>query len=92
MSEMETLFAQFVLGLAHSGMIQLGKVMNPVTKKTELDLQGAKATIDLLMVLREKTKGNLSKPEQDIMGSALSSLQLNYVDEMQKAGKDGERT
>jgi len=83
----EQLFLQFVLGLAHSGMVQLGKVMNPVTQKVERDLDAAKATIDLLMLLRDKTKGNLSKAEQEVLASSLSSLQLNYVDEMQKNGQ-----
>ena len=83
----DALFMQFVLGLAHSGMVQLGKVMNPTTQKVERDLKGAKATIDLLMVLRDKTKGNLVKEEQDMLNSALSTLQLNYVDEMNKDEK-----
>jgi hypothetical protein len=39
------------------------------------------------MLLRDKTKGNLSKAEQEVLASSLSSLQLNYVDEMQKNGQ-----
>ena len=83
----DVMFIHFVLGLAHSGMVQLGKIMNPVTKQVERDLQSAKATIDLLMLLRDKTKGNLSKEEQDVLAQALSSLQLNYVEESNKEEK-----
>ena len=83
----DVMFIHFVLGLAHSGMVQLGKVMNPATKQVERDLPSAKATIDLLMLLREKTKGNLTKEEQDILTQALSSLQLNYVEESNKEDK-----
>ena len=78
----EGLFLQFVMSLMQSGMIQLGKVMNPMTQKVERDLDGAKATIDMLMMLKEKTSGNLSQTEQNFLTNALSSLQMNYVDEL----------
>ena len=78
----EILFMQFVMGLSHSGMMQLGKVMNPMTQKIEKDLIGVQATIDLLVALREKTKGNLSKVEEDLLTNSISTLQLNYVDEL----------
>jgi len=81
----EAMFLQFVLSLMQSGMMQLGKIMNPMTKTIEKDLAGVQGTIELLTMLREKTHGNLSKSEADVLGSALSSLQLNYVDEMNAA-------
>ena len=81
----EAMFLQFVLSLLQSGMMQLGKVMNPMTKTIEKDLAGVQGTIELLTMLREKTRGNLSKAEADVLGSAISSLQLNYVDEMNAA-------
>ena len=80
----EILFMQLVMSLSHSGMMQLGKVINPMTQKIEKDLIGAQATIDLLTALLEKTKGNLSKSEEDILTSSISSLQLNYVDEIEE--------
>jgi len=81
----EAMFLQFVLSLLQSGMMQLGKVMNPMTKTIEKDLPGVQGTIELLTMLREKTRNNLSKAEADVLGSAISSLQLNYVDEMNAA-------
>ena len=78
----EILFMQFVMGLSHSGMMQLGKIMNPMTQKIEKDLIGAQATIDLLTALREKTKGNLNKAEEELLTNGISTLQLNYVDEL----------
>ena len=84
----EILFMQFVMGLSHSGMMQLGKVMNPMTQKIEKDLIGARATIDLLTALREKTKGNLSKAEEDLLTNSISTLQLNYVDELEDKEKE----
>lgn len=81
------LFVQFVFGLMQSGMMQLGKLMNPVTHKLEKDLPAAQSTIDLLVMLREKTRGNLNKTESDLLNNAISSLQLNYVDEVEAAAK-----
>ncbi len=81
------MFVQFVFGLMQSGMMQLGKLMNPMTKTLDKDLPGAQSTISLLLMLREKTRGNLSKTESDLLNSAISSLQLNYVDEVEAAGK-----
>lgn len=81
------LFVQFVFGLMQSGMMQLGKLMNPVTQKLEKDLPAAQSTIDLLIMLREKTRGNLDKTENDLLNGAISSLQLNYVDEVDAAAK-----
>ena len=80
----EILFMQFVMGLSHSGMMQLGKVMNPMTQKIEKDLIGAQSTIDLLVALREKTTGNLNKVEEDLLTNSISTLQLNYVDELEE--------
>lgn len=81
------LFLQFVFGLMQSGMMQLGKIVNPVTGKIEKDLSAAQSTIDLLMMLREKTRGNLDKTESDMLNNAISTLQLNYVDEIESATK-----
>jgi hypothetical protein len=53
-----------------------------LTGKIERDLQAAKATIDLLRMLREKTKGNLSDREQKAFNALLGGVQLNYVDEL----------
>ena len=80
----EIIFMQFVMGLAQSGMMQLGKIMNPMTQKIEKDVNAASATIDMLCMLREKTKGNLSKYEEDILANSISSLQMNYLDEVDK--------
>ncbi|NLF40801.1 DUF1844 domain-containing protein [bacterium] len=84
-TEAEAMYYQLVFGLLQAGMMQLGKIMNPVTKKTEKDLEGVRATIATLTMLRDKMKGNLSTQEEETLASALSSLQLNYVDEVSAA-------
>ncbi|MDR3049575.1 MAG: DUF1844 domain-containing protein [Elusimicrobiota bacterium] len=63
---------------------QLGKVPSPVDGKISRDLDGAKFTIDTLLMLKEKTKGNLTKKEEETLSSTISNLQINYADEAAK--------
>jgi hypothetical protein len=77
----EAQFMQLVMGLHGSAWMMLGKVMNPMTQKMEKDLVGAKASIDTLMMLQAKTKGNLSKTEEDFLSNTIQQLQLNYIEE-----------
>ena len=68
-----------VMSLVSSAFLALG-VPDPVTKqKSEVNLQAASQMIDLLKVLQEKTSGNLTGPEEQIMQSALSDLRQLYV-------------
>jgi hypothetical protein len=90
-------FLQLVIGLHGSAWMLLGKVANPMTGKVERNLDAAKATIDTLAMLKEKTRGNLSKDEGDYLSNILQQLQLNYVDEVEKskiekaAGEEGKQ-
>jgi Domain of unknown function (DUF1844) len=78
------LFLQLVLGLSQSAMIALGKLMNPITRKVEIDLEAARDTIDTLSALEARTRGNLDADEGRVLHQALASLRLNYVDVMKK--------
>jgi hypothetical protein len=71
--------------LTSSAMQQLGKVVNPMTNKTEVDLEGAQLSIDMLEMLRKRTAGNLSAEERRLLTDSLSSLQMNYVETAQAA-------
>ncbi len=91
----KALFIQLVAMLATSVLQQLGKLVNPVTKKTETNLEAAEATIDLLDMLEAKTRGNLDQDEQRMMKDTLMSLKMNFV-ECSKAApaepsKDGQK-
>ncbi len=81
----KALFAQLAMMLASSALQQMGKLVNPVTKKAEVNLEGAQATIDLIDMLAAKTRGNLDKEEERMMSEILSSLKLNYVETAQGA-------
>lgn len=86
-SRQAALFLQLVLGLQQAGMVALGKLMNPVTRKVEANLDAARDTIDTLAALEARTRGNLESDEQRVLQQALTELRLNYVDEARKAGR-----
>jgi hypothetical protein len=86
--ELEAHFMQLVLGLQSSGWLLLGKMANPMTGKIEKNLEGAKATIDTLIMLKEKTKGNISKSEEQILLNSIQQLELNYIEEVKSPKKE----
>ena len=61
------------------GFTALGKIAHPMTGKTEKNLEQASFVIDLLAVLQDKTKGNLTDAESRLLDNALRDLRLNYV-------------
>lgn len=81
----KALFVSLVMMFSSTAMQQLGKLVNPVTQKAEVDLRGAQASIDILTMLAGKTKGNLDKEEEQLLREAISSLQMNYVETAESA-------
>ena len=77
-------FHSFLLGLAASALIHLGDKPHPETGQMAPDLALARETLDLLAVLREKTRGNLTVEEQRLLDSLLADLRLQYVEKSQK--------
>ncbi len=77
-------FTQLVLMFHTATMHQLGKIKNPVTGAIERDLAAAQNSIDILDMLKEKTKGNLSENENRLLGTVIQELKLNFVDEANK--------
>lgn len=80
----EAMFMQLVMQIQGLAWIMLGKVMNPMTQKIEKNMDAAKAAIDTLMMLQAKTKGNLSKTEDEFLKGMLQQLEINFVDESNK--------
>jgi hypothetical protein len=73
-------FVALATGLGAQAQILLGVIENPVTKKKEeVDLERAKNVIDLLEMLQEKTKGNLSDDEAGFLQRILADLRLRWV-------------
>ena len=73
-------FTPFLLGLASSALIHLGEAPNPETGRVEKNLEGARELVDLLTMLREKTRGNLTKEEEEIFNDLLADLRLRFVE------------
>jgi hypothetical protein len=73
-----------ILSLASTAQMGLGVAPHPVTGKPERNLLQARHAIDLLGVLQEKTRGNLSKEEAQLLEAVLSDLRMRFVEEKQK--------
>jgi hypothetical protein len=69
-----------VLSLGSSAVMYMGQSEEPDGKKPTRNLPMAKHAIDLLTVLEEKTKGNLSSEDEQILESLLFDLRLRYVE------------
>ena len=73
-------FMTFILSLVSSAQIHLGLIPNPVTQKTESDLRAARQMIDILDILKEKTKGNLTNDEERLIDYVLYDLRMKFVE------------
>jgi len=73
-------FATFVLSLSTQALAHLGEIPSPVDNRIAVDLLAAKQMIDILGILKEKTKGNLDSSESGLLDSVLYDLRLNYVE------------
>ena len=78
-------FSTFILSLGSSALIHLGEVEPPGETGKRRDLPMAKHTIDLLTLLWEKTRSNLTPEEDKLLESLLYDLRLRYVEAV-KAG------
>jgi hypothetical protein len=83
-SDVNQYFFNLITMFASSAWCQLGKIQDPVNGKIKKDLQSAQITIDTLLMLRDKTKNNLTKKEEEMLTSAISDLQINYANEVTK--------
>ena len=81
MAKYDQLFLQLLYLMHHTAMQELGKIANPVNGELKRDLEKARQAIDMLEMLKEKTKGNLSKELDKTQEMMLSELRLNYADE-----------
>ena len=72
-------FSTFILSLASTALVQLGEVPNPETGQIEQNLALGKHTIDVLDMLRSKTKACLDNEEQRLLDGILYELRLKYV-------------
>jgi hypothetical protein len=72
-------FTSFIFSLSTSALIQLGEIEDPFTKTSVKNLPLAKQTIDLIGMVKEKTKGNLTPDEERLIEYVLYDLRMKYV-------------
>jgi hypothetical protein len=74
-------FLGFILSLAHTAAVHFGDVPDPVTGETiPANLPAAQQMIDILSLLEEKTRGNLTAEERQFLDQILYELRLRYVE------------
>ncbi len=72
-------FSSFILSLYSSGLVQLGQVEDPSSGKKSVNLDLAKHTINLIAMLEEKTRGNLTEDEKNLINTLLSEIRVAFV-------------
>lgn len=75
----EPCFQHLVSMIANQTLLQLGAVPNPMTGQRMVDMEGARFSMELMRVLAEKTKGNLTQEEQQYLVQVLYQIQMNFA-------------
>ena len=73
-------FSTFILSLGTSALMLMGEQLSPENPALPVNLPQAKEIIDILLILEEKTKGNLTEEETNVMRDMLYTLQMKYVE------------
>jgi len=73
-------FATFVLSLSHSALMHLGEAPDPESDQVRVDLELARQNIEILGLLEDKTRGNLSGDEERLLAHVLSDLRLRFAE------------
>src|SRR5919108_5371646 len=73
-------FMAFVLSLAHTAAVHFGDVPDPVSGAKEANLPAAQQMIDILALIEEKTRGNLTAEERQLLDQILFELRMRFVE------------
>lgn len=75
----EVTFSTFIMSLNTSALYHLGEIKDPHTGQTNVDFELARHAIDTLVMLQQKTKGNLTRDEDEMLKSILYDVKLRFV-------------
>lgn len=75
--EME--FSSFVVGLATQALVMIGEIPDPESNRIIKNKESARQTVDILVLLKEKTKGNLTSSEEALLTEVVSTMQMKFV-------------
>lgn len=84
---MDLNFSTFVISLSTQALAHLGEIEDPIDRRRTIDLGAAKQLIDILGILKDKTRGNLDTMEAGLLDKMLYDLRLCYV-ERARSGSD----
>ena len=77
-------FTAFVISLASSAAIHFGDLADPLSgQKGEVNLEGAAQMIEILVLLEEKTRGNLTAEERQVLEQVLYELRVRFIEQTQ---------
>jgi hypothetical protein len=79
MSDLPVSFITVLMSFASAAVFALGLEKNPHTNQIEKDLDVARFNIDMLKLMKEKTKGNLTGEEAQFLDMAINDLQMKFV-------------
>jgi hypothetical protein len=80
----EVTFPAFVMSLNTSALYHLGEIADPVSGKRVVDLDLARHAIDTLVLIQNKSKGNLTKDEDELLANLLYDIKLRFVNAVKK--------
>lgn len=72
--------SSFIISIATAAMVSLGEIPNPATGETEINLDIVKYNINLISLLKEKTKNNVTQEEENLIENVLYSLRMKFVE------------
>lgn len=80
----EVTFPAFIMSLSTSALYHLGEIADPATGKKIVDPDLARHAIDSLMLIQNKTKGNLSREEEELLKNILYDIKIRFVKVVKK--------
>ena len=83
----EISFETFVVGLSTQALVHLGEIPDPQNLQADQDLPAAQQLIDIIGMLKEKTRGNLDHEEQGLLDAILFELRMKYVERKRQASR-----
>lgn len=79
-------FVTFVMSLATTAAVHFGDLPDPATNTSKVSLEGARQMIDILAMLQEKTRGNLTDDEAQLVDDLLYDLRMRFVEASREGG------
>jgi Domain of unknown function (DUF1844) len=77
--KLEATFSTLIISIASSAVVGMGLEKNPQTGKIEKNPEMAQYSIDLLVILRDKTRGNLTDAEKNYLDAIIQDLQMKFI-------------